>query len=210
MTNGKIRLLLADDHNLVRSGMRSSLERYEEMDVVGEAANGREAIEMAKQLEPDVVVMDHLMPSLSGLEATRRLRKECPDVNVVVVSMETGEDSVFKIFEAGAKSFIPKDSREDELRKAINEADRGAIYVPENVPLGLQNRPTSPLDKLTSREREILQLLSEGKSGPDVAGELNISIKTVETHRNNLMRKLDIHNVAELVRFAIRNKVVPA
>ena len=210
-----IRVLLVDDHALVRNGLKKMLSDFGDVVVVGEASDGREALRQVSEHDPKVVVMDVGMPRLNGLEATRRLKRDRPDVSVVILTMYNTEETLHDVLEAGAKAFLYKDCEPEQLHSAIVEAARGEYFLPPSVSrtvvdgyLVNQAKATqTSLQRLTAREREVLQLLAEGRSNREVAKELTISLKTVETHRTNLMKKLNLHNVADLVRYAIRKGV---
>lgn len=205
----KIRLVLADDHALVRAGMKSLLESAEGFEVIGEAANGREAVRLAKTLKPDVALFDIAMPELNGLDAARRLSAECPEVRVLILSMHTDPGYVREALQAGTAGYVLKDAGVEELELAIRAALRGERYldprvskhVIEGFVRGLET-PEGPA--LTPRQREILQLIAEGRSTREIAGRLHVSVKTVETHRAQLMDRLGIRDVAGLTRYAIR------
>jgi len=205
----KIRIVLADDHALVRAGMKSLLESAEGFEVVGEASNGREAVRVAKALKPDVALFDIAMPELNGLDAARRLGVECPEVRVLILSMHTDPGYVREAMQAGTAGYVLKDAGVEELELAIRAALRGERYldprvskqVIEGYVRGLEV-PEGPA--LTPRQREILQLIAEGRSTREIAQRLHVSVKTVETHRAQLMDRLDIRDVAGLTRYAIR------
>jgi two-component system NarL family response regulator len=210
--NRKVRVLLADDHQMMREGLRSLLAKEPDMDVVGEASDGTQVLGMVAQLTPDVVVMDIGMPGLNGQEATRRIGKSHPGVRVVALSTYTDRRYVLRMLEAGACGYVIKGAASEELLRALRAASRGQHYLcPEVAGVVVDNSvhgpdPTKMLTKmhLGTREREVLQLLAEGLSSPEIALRLTISIKTVDTHRRNIMAKLDIHSVAELTKFAVR------
>ena len=216
--SGPIAVLLADDHTIFRQGLKRLLDEDARFKVIGEASDGREALDMIKVSEPKVVLMDLTMPGLSGLEATRRLRKAHPEVAVLILSVHADEEYIARAFEAGAVGYVLKDVRALELFAAIESAADGRRYLSPaisdtvvNEYLRLRkdrNESESPFQVLTEREREILRLLTEGKSSKGIAAELNVSPKTIETHRANIMRKLDIHNIADLVRYAISRGIV--
>lgn len=205
----KVRIVLADDHALVRAGMKSLLESAEGFEVVGEAANGREAVRLAKSLKPDVALFDIAMPELNGLDAARRLASECPAVRVLILSMHTDPGYVREAMQAGTAGYVLKDAGVEELELAIRAALRGERYldprvskqVIEGYVRGLE-APEGP--ELTPRQREILQLIAEGRSTREIAQRLHVSVKTVETHRAQLMDRLGIRDVAGLTRYAIR------
>ncbi len=204
-----IKILLADDHQIVRAGVRSMLEKHQDMKVVGEAENGREAVKLVRKLLPDVVVVDVTMPDLNGIEATKQIIGEHPDVKVVALSMYSNKEFVTGILEAGATAYLLKGCTIDELGCAIRSVVADQAYLsPEVSHVVLKNyvnRASSTAEiALTSKEREVLQLLAEGKSSKEIAEILCVSVKTVEAHRYHIMSKLDIHNVAELTKYAIR------
>lgn len=207
-----IRILLADDHRLVRQGFRLILQSQEDMEVVGETGNGREAVEMAAALRPDVVVMDVTMPELNGIEATRRIRTATPSAHVLALSVHRDGVYVREIVRAGAEGYILKESADTELLTAVRAVAAGHSYLsPEiasHVLKDYRKQAVDPLDLLSPREREILQLLAEGKTNKDIATQLNLSVYTVDGHRTRIMEKLGLHSLGELVRFAIRNGVV--
>lgn len=208
-----IRIALADDHAVVREGLRVLLERVDDFDVVGEAQDGQEVLQLVRDTEPDVAVIDLAMPKLNGVEATRRIAKEMPGVRVVMLSMYTGDEYVLQALGAGAAGYVVKDSAADNLVTAIRTVARGQQYLSPGIPQALledarQGISGNPLDRLTSREREVLQLIAEGNSNKEIASLLDLSVKTVEAHRGNLMAKLDIHDTASLTRFAIAHGLV--
>ncbi len=207
-----IRLLLVDDHELMRQGLRAILDREEGVEVVGEATNGRTAVDLARVLAPDIVVMDVAMKDMNGIEATRQIRTEFPAVKVLALSSHSDSRYVKAILEAGACGYVLKANAFDDLRRAIEAARQGKGYlcpdVTESV-IGGSTRdhasPSSPVGgSLSPREREVLQLLAEGKSSPEIGKRLFVATTTVETHRRNIMRKLGIHSVADLTKYAIR------
>lgn len=211
-----IRVLLVDDHQLMREGLCSILKEDGHFQVVGEAATGREAVALAGELQPDVVVMDVAMQDLNGIEATRRIRAECPSTRVVALSAYSDPRYVTAILRAGACGYVLKANAYDELSRALNSAAQGKSYLCPDVAskvieatLGQSSEePGSAYVALGAREREVLQLLAEGHSSPEIAHQLHVSTSTVETHRRNIMRKLDLHTVAELTKFAIREGIV--
>jgi len=212
-----IRILLADDHNVVRDGLRALLEREADMTVVAEAADGRESVRLAEEQSPDVVVMDLAMPNMNGIEATRRIVAANPRAAVVILSMHQDESYVLGSLNAGAKGYLLKDSMRKEVIDAIRAVHQGRSFVTRKVSRLLQEDYVSRLqnrnlqdsyDLLTSREREILQLIAEGRTNKEVAGVLNISPTTVETHRTHILRKLDLHSVPELILYAVRKGII--
>ncbi len=213
-----ITVLLADDHRIVREGLRRLLEFERDIEVVGEAATGRQAVAMTAKLRPDVVVMDIAMPRLNGLEATRRILKTDPEVRVLILSAYSDDAYVEKVMELGAAGYLIKQSSARCLTEAVREIRKGKTYFsPAVARRRTQLRQESPnsrvpsrsaVARLTPRESEVLQLVAEGAANKQVAGALGISIKTVEKHRNNLMRKLDIHDTASLTRYAIAAGVI--
>jgi DNA-binding NarL/FixJ family response regulator len=207
-----IRAILVDDHWLVRAGLRSLLMAVGGLDIVGEASNGREAIDMVAKHQPQLVLMDIVMPGLGGVEATRRIVNEYPNVRVIILSMHTGEEYVLNALRAGASGYIDKGSAPRQLEFAIESVAQGEIFlspaVSKCVIEGYLSRATdqiSSIEQLTSRQREILQLIAEGHSSKRIAGILDTSVKTIESHRANLMDRLGIHNIPGLVRYAIRH-----
>ena len=212
-----LRILLADDHELIRRGIRSMIESHEGWHVCHEAKDGREALTKALELKPDIVIVDITMPELNGLELTRRLRQELPRTEILVLSMHDSEQLVREVVRAGARSYVLKSDAGTALTTAIEALSKHKPYFSSRVAeIVLQSAMdgsdeegiSSQDDRLTPREREVVQLIAEGHSSKDIAAALNISVKTAETHRANLMRKLDMHSVSELVRYAIRNKIV--
>jgi len=204
-----IRVFLADDHTLFRSGMKSLLEKMDNVTVVGEAADGREALKKIVKLRPDVALVDISMSGLNGLEVVARVARDAPEVKLVILSMHSTEQYVVRALRAGAVGYLLKDADIEELEQAVLKVAKGESYLDSRVAGVLtefvrENASGSELDRLTSRQREILQLLAEGKNTKEIAAELNLSVKTVETHRSQLMERLGIYNVAGLVRFAIR------
>lgn len=211
----KTTLLLVDDHTLTRSGLRLLLELNTDFDVVGEAQNGRDAIAMAADLRPDIVLMDITMPELNGLEATRHIIKENSNAKIIVVSAHLEENRVRDALRAGAVGYLVKSAAPGELEIAINAALKGNTYLSPEISnilvRSLDGDPTSGgSDPLTGRQREILQMLAEGKSTKEIAFALSLSIKTAEAHRCQIMNRLDIHDLAGLVRYALRSGLISA
>jgi two-component system, NarL family, response regulator NreC len=215
----KIRLLLVDDHAVVRSGLRMLLMDEEDMEIAGEAGNAAEALEAARLLKPDVILMDIGLPDMSGIEATREIRKLYPEVAVVALTIHEDEEYFFKMLDAGARGYVPKRAAPEELITAIRAAAADEVYIYPSLAKLLvrdylsQDRSaeqTTALDNLTDREREVLAFLAEGKSNDEIAGDLVISPKTVARHRENIMHKLNLHSRAELVRYAIRKGIIEA
>jgi DNA-binding NarL/FixJ family response regulator len=214
----KIKVLLADDHTVVRQGLRVLLEAEPDIAVVGEAANGREAVQLTKKLMPDVVVMDIAMPNLNGLEATRQIAKEVPTAKLLVLSSYNDDEYVHQITSAGATGYLLKQTAATELIKAVREARRGNAFFSPVVSRRLVERyrkavlSGAPVNKrnnlLTPREAEVLQLIAEGRANKQIAAELSISIKTVEKHRQQVMNKLNIHDIAGLTRYALSKGIV--
>ena len=216
------RILLADDHEVVRAGLRALLEEQSGWDVIAEAADGRDAVEKASKLKPDVVVIDIAMPSLNGLEAVRQIVKAVPNTKVLVLTMYDSDPLIQQVLQAGARGYLLKSDAGRDLVSAIDALRRNkTFFTPKVSQMVLEGYlDKSPKEKeaedepeslrLTSRQREIVQLLAEGKSSKEVAAVLGLSVKTAETHRANIMRKLDCHSVTELVRYAIRNHIIAA
>jgi DNA-binding NarL/FixJ family response regulator len=209
----KIRVVLADDHRILREGLASILEKDLRMDVVGQAENGRATVELTRQLKPDVVVMDLHMPELNGIEATRIIAGECPAVKVLVLSMHSDRELVLEALRAGAAGYLLKDCATDELECAIRQVLAHKTYVSPDIAhvvVGeIRSGPGSGLgdglQALTSKERQVLQLLAEGKSVKEMAVLLSVGIPTVETHKQHVMKKLELFTVAELTKFALRH-----
>jgi two-component system response regulator NreC len=213
----RISVLLVDDHTIVREGLCSLLDAEADIKVIAEAEDGREAIEKAGSLHPDVVVMDITMPGLSGLEATCQIKQRCPEVQVVALTMHTAEEYIYQILRAGASGYVVKRAALSELISAVRAASRGECFLSPSVSRTVIQdylRRAEALagensyERLTPREREVLQLIAEGHSSRGIAELLCISIKTVQTHKAHLMRKLDMHSTAELTRYAIRKGVI--
>jgi DNA-binding NarL/FixJ family response regulator len=208
----KTRILLADDHSVVRSGFRALLSAQPDLEVVGEASDGRDAVEQTVLLKPDVVVMDVTMPNLNGIEATRRMAQEAPRVRVLALSMHKDAVYVREILRAGARGYLLKDSSEQDLINAVRALAKGEGFispaVSDAVLSDYRKHVTDPIDLLTTREREVLQRIAEGQTNKEIAGSLNLSVYTVEAHRGRIMEKLNLHSTGELVRFALRNGLI--
>ncbi|HEX4166021.1 MAG TPA: response regulator transcription factor [Bryobacteraceae bacterium] len=209
MTHSNIRILLADDHTIVRQGLKLILSSQQDLEVVGEAANGREVVELTQQLQPDIVLMDVAMPDVNGIEATRRLMEQNSRLRILVLSMHKEAVYVREILKAGARGYLLKDVIDTELLNAIRSVARGDGYVSPAVSSALlsdyRQNVTNPVDLLTNREREVLQLIAEGKTNKEVATKLNLSVYTIDSHRGKIMEKLNLHSTGELVRFAIKH-----
>jgi RNA polymerase sigma factor (sigma-70 family) len=212
-----IRVLLADDHGVVRKGLRFLLERQPDMEIVGEAADGREAVRLAEATNPDIVIMDIAMPLLNGIEATAQMVKRNPAIAVIILSVHSDEDYLLSSLNAGAKGYLLKDSAEVDLVRAIQAVRKGTpFFSPEIAKTMLedymrflqQRNLQDSYDLLTEREKEVLQLLAEGKSNKEVASILDVSVYTVDSHRTHLMQKLNLHNTAEIVLYAVRKKII--
>lgn len=210
----KIKLLLVDDHPVVRKGLHSCLANRENLKIVGEAGDGAESIRIAKELEPDIVLMDINMPGMDGLTVTETLRKETPKIKVLVLSMHSSRDYVLRIIKAGARGYVLKDAPTDELVKAIEAVNAGdAFFSPSVARIALnqyvaESDDRDPMSKLSDREKEVLVQISNGKSNKEIASMLGIGVRTIETHRERIMRKLDIHSVAGLTKFAISHGLI--
>jgi two-component system, NarL family, response regulator NreC len=211
------RVLLADDHTIVRKGLRSILEEDSLFEVVGEASNGREAVELTESLQPHIVVMDVAMPQLNGLEAAAQVQKIAPGSKIIILSMYRDETYILRALTAGARGYLLKDTAEDEIVPAVRAVIRGNTYFSPAISKTLLDDHIRYLQKrglqdsydlLTDREREVLQLLAEGRSNKEVANVLNLSLSTVETHRTNMMQKLNLHSSAEIVLYAVRKKLI--
>jgi DNA-binding NarL/FixJ family response regulator len=212
-----IRVILADDHTLVRAGIRALLEKLSAVEVLGEASDGREALNLVRTHQPDVVLMDVAMPGLNGLEAAARMAKECPGVRIIMLSMHQNEEYVWRALKAGAAGYLLKKAATAELETALHRVVRGEIYFSREISTRLLNQfPSqnmadrkSPIEQLTVRQREVLQLIAEGQNTKEIADILNVSPKTVEYHRMKLMDCLNVHDVPGLVRFALRVGLIP-
>jgi DNA-binding NarL/FixJ family response regulator len=213
----KLRILLADDHTVMRAGLRALLERQPNLEVVGEAENGRQTVQLSASLRPDVVVMDIGMPILNGIEATKEIVNQLPATAVVILSMYSDESYVMRALKAGARAYLLKDSAAADLISAIDAVSQGKsffspkvsrILAEDYVRILKQKGAVDSYDLLTSREREILQLLAEGKTNKEVATALNISPYTVETHRSHILGKLNLHTPAELILYAVRKGII--
>lgn len=210
-----LRILVADDHSVVRTGLRTLLESEEGWEVCAEATNGREAVEKAKELKPDVAVLDIGMPMVNGIEATRQMKKVSPETEILILTMHDSESLIEEVLGAGARGYILKDDADLNLVRAVDVVRQHKPYLSSRVSEAVSKTALPPeaeagLDRrrLTPREREILQLLAEGKSNKEIASFLDISVKTAETHRANIMLKLNFHSITELVRYAVRNNII--
>ena len=217
MDDIQIRILLADDHNIIRDGMRLLLERQAGFSVVGEAADGREVVQLAQEQLPDVVVMDIAMPNMNGIEATRRIVERSPAIGVVILSMHYDESYVIRSLKAGARAYLLKDAVKTELIAAIQAVVQGRSYFSPKISRILQEDFVQLLgrrgaddsyDLLTEREREVLQLVAEGKTNKEIANHLTLSLYTVDTHRTHILQKLNLHSVPELILYAVRKGII--
>jgi DNA-binding NarL/FixJ family response regulator len=211
------RVVLADDHSVVRQGLRAWLERSGHVQVVGEAADGREAVAMVEQLQPDVVIMDIAMPMLNGIDATAQITRRNPDTKVIILSMHADESYILRALGAGAKGYLLKESTETDVLPAVQSVRDGKPYFTPSIARLLledymrslkQNNLQDSYDLLTEREREVLQLLARGKSNKEVAQILELSPHTIDSHRTNMMQKLNLHNTAEIVLYAVRKGII--
>jgi DNA-binding NarL/FixJ family response regulator len=212
-----IRILIADDHGIVRAGLKLLLSRIAGTEVVAEASDGREAVRLAKAFEPDIVLMDVAMPLLNGLDAARQITRDNPHAGIIVLSMYTDESYILRALDAGAKGYLLKDNADEELEKAIRSVAAGRPFfsqviadtlLEEHVHIMRKQGVTDSYKLLTEREREVLHLLAEGKSNKEAAAVLSVSPYTVDTHRTNLMQKLGLHNTAEIVLYAVRKAII--
>jgi DNA-binding NarL/FixJ family response regulator len=212
MSSRKIRVLLADDHTILRRGVRMLVDSQPDMEVVGEARTGREAIDQTRKLKPDIVVMDVSMPELNGIESTRQICDERTHTKVVALSMHKDSVYVREILRAGARGYLVKDAEDEDLLRAIRCVSRGEAFlspaISDAVLTDFRKHVSNPVDLLTSREREILTMVAEGKANKEIANALNLSVYTVESHRGSVMEKLHLHNTGDIVRFALRNGLV--
>ncbi len=213
----KLRILIADDHGIVRKGLRLQLEQNENFEVIGEASDGREAVRMAEELVPDVVIMDIAMPNLNGIQATTQVVKKNPQIGVIILSMYSDETYLTRTLAAGAKGYLLKDSADVDLDRAVQVVAQGKPFFSpaiadtllEDYMRQLQQRGLQDsYDLLTEREKEILQMLAEGRSNKEVASILNLSINTIETHRTRIMQKLNLHSAADIVLYAVRKRII--
>jgi DNA-binding NarL/FixJ family response regulator len=213
----KCRILVADDHGIVRKGLRFLLEHQEDMEVVGEAGDGREAVRMAEELDPNIIVLDIAMPQLNGIDAAEQILRRSPEAKIILLSMYADEEYLTRALTVGVKGYLIKDSAEVDLVRAVRAVATGKSFfspavaqtLAEDYVRQLQSKGLQDTyDLLTSREKEILQLLAEGKSNKEVATVLDVSPYTVETHRMHMMQKLGLHNTAEIVLYAVRKKLI--
>ena len=215
-----VRVLIADDHDIVREGLKTLLATHPDVRICGEATTGREAVEKARQLKPNVVVLDFSMPELNGLEVTRQIRKALPDAEVLILTMHDSEVLAREVWVAGARGFLLKTHAKQQLVAAVDALAQHQPFFAAHLSARVLDaflhpdrhsaKAGAPADRLTPREREIVHLIAEGRTSKDIALQLDLSVKTVDAHRANLMRKLDLHSVSELVLYAIRNKIVQA
>ena len=212
-----IRILLADDHTVMRNGLRLLLERQPNLSVVGEASDGRETVSLAEDLSPNVIVMDIAMPNLNGIEASRQITTAHPETAIVILSMHSDESYVIRALKAGARAYLLKDSAEGDLIAAVRAVTEGKSFFSPAISRILvedymrqleQRHVEDTYELLTQREREILQLLAEGKTNKDVAAMLNLSVYTVETHRTHILQKLNLHTVPEMILYAVRKGII--
>jgi DNA-binding NarL/FixJ family response regulator len=206
----KIRVLLADDHAMMRDGLRALLTARGDIDVVADVANGREAVRTARELRPDVVIMDLGMPEMNGIDATQQLQERCPQVRVVILSMHSSSEHVFRAFQAGASAYVLKEAAASEMEAAVRAVHAGQSYLSRALePPQPMHGAKSPIEALSRRERQVLQLVVEGYSSADIATRVHLSPKTVETYRVRVMRKLGVKDFPALVRFALKTGLSP-
>jgi DNA-binding NarL/FixJ family response regulator len=211
------KIILADDHKIMREGLRTLLEKQPDVEIIAEAGNGRNTVKLAKELTPDIIVMDTVMPDLNGIEATRQIIAANPNIKIIALSMYSDKQFVVEMLKAGASGYMIKDCAFEELIYAINSVINDQIYLSPKITTlvlkeyirGPVKEKDSPFSILSNREREVLQLIAEGKSTKEIAFKLNVSIKTIETHRQQIMHKLEIHSIAELTKYAIREGLTP-
>lgn len=211
----KIRIILVDDHRILREGIRSLLEEHDDIEVIGEAEDGRSAVKLVGELQPDVVLMDIAMPQLNGLEATRQIKRDNPDVRVLILTVHDNEEYIRQVLATGAMGYVLKYAAASELLSAIRTVYRGeSVLSPAITRLVIEDYlrwadvKQDNTDRLTPREREVLQLIAEGYTNKEIAEILKISIKTVKAHRSNLMGKLDLHSQGDLIKYAIQKKII--
>ena len=213
----KIRILLADDHQIVRKGIYSLLKNHDDLEIVGETKDGRETVKMARELKPDIVLMDIAMPILNGLEATRQIKKTDPKIKVLILTIHKNEEYVLNALQVGASGYLEKDTGVDELLNAIHSVYQDNSFLSPGISKTVIDayllraskvKESTVFETLTNREREVLQLIAEGFTNREVAKQLFIAVKTVEAHRAHIMDKLDIHDIAKLVKYAIRKGMV--
>lgn len=210
-----IKIIIADDHRIIREGISNKLNKMENLEIIGGAENGRVALRLAKKLQPDVIIMDISMPELNGIEATRQIKAEVPGIKIIALSMYADKRYILGMIKAGVSGYLIKDCSLKEVAEAVSVVHRGDTYlsptiantVRETLLNQIKERFITPSDELTLREREILQQIAEGIKTRDIAQSLHLSIKTVETHRSSLMQKLNLHSIAELTKFAIREGI---
>ncbi|MCQ3930078.1 MAG: DNA-binding response regulator [Chloroflexi bacterium] len=212
-----IRVVIVDDHSVVRAGMRMLLESDPELAIVGEGENGQQGLQLAHKFKPDVMVMDVTMPEMDGVEATRRIKQEIPQVAVLAVTIHEGADYFFRMLQAGASGYVPKRAAPDDLLHAIHVVAKGDVFLEPRIAKELvfdyvsrvrQGVAQESYDGLTEREREVLALIAEDETNQAIANRLSISVKTVERHRENIMQKLNLHTRTELVKYAIRKGII--
>jgi DNA-binding NarL/FixJ family response regulator len=213
--NSKIRIVICDDHTLFVEGVKAMLRNESSLEIVGEARDGRQAVEMVQQHKPDVILMDVSMPDMNGFDATRRVHEFNAGVKVLMLTMHDEEELVARCLEAGAAGYIMKDAPASQLLYAIETVQKGERYLSPNVLKKVvdgyvknTNRPQTSYDRLTMREREVLKLLAEGLTVKEIAVRLDLSVKTVEVHKHNLMKKIDVHDRSELIKYAIQKKLI--
>lgn len=212
----KIRILIADDHKILRESLVAYLTQKETFEVVGEASNGQEALKESIRLLPDVVILDISLPLLNGLDVAVQLKNEAPGIRVIILTMHKSEEFVRKAFQAGAAAYLLKENALEELLEAIEAVVQGGVYISNKIAsivvsgflAGGGGSKQAETEQVSIREREILQLLAEGYSNREIADQLNLSLKTIETHRFNIMRKLGLHSIADLVLYAVRNHII--
>ncbi|MBN2374129.1 response regulator transcription factor [bacterium] len=219
MKDQKITVCLADDHAILREGLESLIKQAQDIEVIGEASDGHETIKLVEEKQPDILILDIAMPKLNGIEVSNRIKKKFPKTKIIILSMYDNKEYIFELFSCGVSGYLPKESVASDLISAIRAVHKGDFYMSSSISKkvvdgflqmgqGKKIKKPSSKDNLTSKEKEILQLIAEGYSSREIAGLLNTSMKTVDTHRNNIMKKLNLHRKSELIKYAIQQGII--